>query len=108
MLSFSIADVQRYFGRKVNQSGAIPAHFARTLESDLKRRQKGERVKCRINGNCAKFYDKAYSEYGSVLRARKPPLTPSAISGCSGPRKEGRKRICSGGPCAKGLPICIA
>jgi hypothetical protein len=68
MLSFSSADVLHYFGRKVNQSGAIPAHFTGTLETDLKRRQEGERVKYRLNGNSAKFYDKAYSEYGSVLR----------------------------------------
>ena len=68
MLSFSSADVMRYFGRKVNQSGAIPANFNGTLETDLKRRQEGERVKYRMNGNSAKFYDKAYSEVGSVLR----------------------------------------
>jgi hypothetical protein len=68
MLSYSSADVMRFFGRKVNQSGAIPANFAGTLETDLKRRQEGERVKYRLNGNSAKFYDKAYSEYGSVLR----------------------------------------
>ena len=68
MLNFSSADVMRYFGRKVNQSGAIPANFNGTLETDLKRRQEGERVKYRMNGNSAKFYDKAYSEVGSVLR----------------------------------------
>lgn len=68
MLSFSSADVMRYFGRKVNQSGAIPANFNGTLETDLKGRQEGERVKYRMNGNSAKFYDKAYSEMGSVLR----------------------------------------
>ena len=68
MLSYSSADVMRYFGRRVNQSGLIPAHFNGTLETDLKRRQQGERVKYRMNGNSAKFYDKAYSEFGSVLR----------------------------------------
>ena len=68
MLSFSSADVMRYFGRKVNQSGTIPAGFSGTLETDLKRGQEGERVKYRMNGNSAKFYDKAYSEIGSVLR----------------------------------------
>ena len=68
MLSFSSADVMRYFGRRVNQSGDIPANFNGTLETDLKRRQEGERVKYRMNGNSAKFYDKAYSEIGSVLR----------------------------------------
>jgi hypothetical protein len=68
MLSFSSADVMRYFGRKVNQSGAIPANFNGMLETDLKRRQEGERVKYWMNGNSAKFYDKAYSAMGSVLR----------------------------------------
>jgi DNA-binding PadR family transcriptional regulator len=68
MLSFSSADVMRYFGRRVNQSGDIPANFNGMLETDLKRRQEGERVKYRMNGNSAKFYDKAYSEIGSVLR----------------------------------------
>jgi hypothetical protein len=68
MLSFSSPDVLRYFGRKVNQSGVIPANFNGTLETDLKRRQEGERVKYRMNGNSAKFYDKAYSEFGSVFR----------------------------------------
>ena len=36
MLSFSSADVMRYFGRKVNQCGDIPASFSGTLETDLK------------------------------------------------------------------------
>jgi len=71
MLSFSSADVMRYFGKRVNQSGDIPAKFNGTLETDLKRRQEGERVQYRMNGNSAKFYDKAYnkaySEIGSVL-----------------------------------------
>ena len=55
MLSFSSADVMRYSGRKVNRSGAIPASFNGTLETDLKRRQEGERVKYRMNGNSARF-----------------------------------------------------
>ena len=74
MLSFSSPDVMRYFGRKVNQSGAIPAHFSGTLETDLKRREEGERVKYRMNGNSAKFYDKAYSQIGSVLRGAETTL----------------------------------
>jgi hypothetical protein len=68
VLSYSSPDVMRYFGRKVNQSGEIPASFSGTLKTDLKRRQEGERVKFSMNGNSAKFYDKAYSEIGSVLR----------------------------------------
>jgi hypothetical protein len=69
VLGYSSADVMRYFGRKVNLSGEIPANFNGTLKTDLKRRQEGERVKFCMNGNSAKFYDKAYSEIGSVLRA---------------------------------------
>src|SRR5271169_2063830 len=68
LLSFSSADVMRYFGKKINLSGAIPDHFSGTLKTDLKRRQEGERVKFSMNGNSAKFYDKAYSEIVSVLR----------------------------------------
>jgi hypothetical protein len=74
MLSFSSADVMRYFGKRVNQSGDIPANFNGTLETDLKRRQEGERVKYRMNGNSAKFYDKAYSEMGAVLRGAETTL----------------------------------
>ncbi len=74
MLSFSSTGVMRYFGRRVNQSGAIPAHFNGTLETDLKRRHEGERVKYRMNGNSAKYYDKAYSEIGSALRGAETTL----------------------------------
>jgi hypothetical protein len=55
MLSFSGADVMPYFG-----------NFNGTLETDLKRRHEGERVRYRMNGN-------------------------SAISAHSVPKKEGRK-----------------
>src|SRR5271165_7000703 len=74
VLSYSSADVMRYFGRKVNLSGEIPAYFNGTLKTDLKRRQEGERVKFSLNGNSAKFYDKAYSEIGSVLRGAETTL----------------------------------
>lgn len=69
MLSFSSVDVLRYFGKRVNQSGTIPANCHRTLQTNLKQYQEGERVKYSLDGNTAKFYDKAYSEVGSVLRA---------------------------------------
>ena len=69
VLSFSCVDVLRYFGRQVNQSGEIPASFHGILQADLKRRPEGERVKYRMNGNSTKFYDKAYSPMGCVLRA---------------------------------------
>ncbi|HSA60738.1 MAG TPA: hypothetical protein VLE03_00740 [Nitrospiraceae bacterium] len=68
VLSFSSTEVMRYFGKKVNQSGQIPGNFGGTLQADLRKYQEGERVKYRLNGNSAKFYDKAYNEVGSVLR----------------------------------------
>ncbi|HYL76335.1 MAG TPA: hypothetical protein VEU96_19140, partial [Bryobacteraceae bacterium] len=74
LLSYGSADVLRYLGRKVNQSGAIPANFHGTLETDLKQRQEGERVKYRMDGNSAKFYDKAYSPWGGVLRGAETTL----------------------------------
>ena len=74
ILNYASADVMRYFGRKVNLSGEIPASFNGTLKIDLKRRREGERVKFSLNGNSAKFYDKAYSEIGSVLRAAETTL----------------------------------
>jgi hypothetical protein len=62
------ANVLRYCGRKVNRSGEIPRSFRDPLQSDLKRREEGDRVKFRMNGNSAKFYDKAHSDIGSVFR----------------------------------------
>jgi hypothetical protein len=69
MLSFSSADVLRYFGKRVNQSGKIPANFNGQLQTNLKQYREGERVKYWMNGNSTKFYDKAYTDRGSVLRA---------------------------------------
>src|ERR1035441_466389 len=68
--SFSSTDVMHYFGRKVNQNGSIPASFNGTLQIGLKNYLEGSRVKYRLNGNSTKFYDKAYSVHGSVLRGR--------------------------------------
>jgi hypothetical protein len=64
----------------------IPAGFNGTLETDLKRRRPGERWKYRMNGNSARFYDKSYSAWGSVLRV-----------------EEGRKRTCKWRPMRKGI-----
>lgn len=74
LLSYGSADVMRWLGRKVNQSGSIPAGFHGSVESDLKRREEGERVKYRIRSNSIKFYDKAYSPVGSVLRGAETTL----------------------------------
>jgi hypothetical protein len=72
--SFSSQDVMHYFGKKVNQNGSIPANFSGSMQIDLKHYQEGDRVKYKLNGNSAKFYDKAYSPYGSVLRGAETTL----------------------------------
>jgi hypothetical protein len=69
MLSFSCTDILRFFGKRVTNSGEIPEAFNKELKSNRKRYQEGERVKFWLEGNSTKFYDKAYSEMGSVLRA---------------------------------------
>jgi hypothetical protein len=69
MLSFSSRDVLRYFGKRVNRSGAIPASCNGDLQTNVKEYREGERVKYYLAGNSAKFYDKLYSEMGHVLRA---------------------------------------
>jgi len=91
----------RYFGRRISQSGDIPAHFNGTLETELKRRHEGERVKYRMNGNSAKLYAKAYSEMGSVLRGAQTTSNNVEDFRTYRPRKAARKRISSRGPYAR-------
>jgi len=103
MLSFSSADIMRYFGRRVNQSGDIPANFNGTLETDLKRRQEGERVKYRMNGNSAKFYDKAYSEIGSVLRGAETTINAVQDLRTFRPKEGGPEEDLQWRPMRKGI-----
>ena len=103
MLNFSSADVMRYFGRRVNQSGDIPANFNGTLETDLKRRQEGERVKYRMNGNSAKFYDKAYSEVGSVLRGAETTINAVQDFRAYRPKEGGPEEDLQWRPLRKGI-----
>ena len=103
MLSFSSADVMRYFGRKVNQSGVIPANFNGSLETDLQRRQEGERVKYRMNGNSAKFYDKAYSEIGSVLRGAETTINTVVDFRAYRPKEGGSEGELQWRPLRKGI-----
>src|ERR1017187_1596695 len=58
MLSFSCADILRYFGRRVKTE--VPERFNGQLESNLKHYREGRRVKFWMQGNSTKFYDKAY------------------------------------------------
>lgn len=54
----STADVLRFLGRKVNQNGEIPARFAGEVQSTLKSRPEGTRIKHQLNANWLKMYDK--------------------------------------------------
>jgi hypothetical protein len=89
MLRFSSADVLRYFGKRVNQSGAIPAYFNGQLQTNFKEYREGERVKYWLEGNSTKFYDKAYSEQGSVLRAAETTLNNVSIFRSYRPKEGG-------------------
>jgi len=73
LLRFPSADVMRYLGRKVKHSETLPTPFGGKLERNRKRRQEGERINYRMNGNPVKFCDRAYSESGSVLRSGNHP-----------------------------------
>jgi len=67
--SFSCTDILRYFGKRVTKAGEVPERFNGQLQSNLKQYREGERVKFWMQGNSAKFYDKAYTPVGNVLRA---------------------------------------
>jgi hypothetical protein len=69
MATFSSRDVLRFLGKKLTAAGEINGHVAAEVTSDLKRRQEGVRIKHRYNHNSVKLYDKAYTSWGSVLRA---------------------------------------
>ena len=103
MLSFSSPDVLRYFGRKIPQSGEIHSNFNGTLETDLKRRHEGERVKYRMNGNSAKFYDKAYSEAGSVLRGAETTINTTRDFRAYRPKEGGPDEDLQWRPMRKGI-----
>jgi hypothetical protein len=79
MLSFASADVLRFFGKRVNQSGKIPANFHGELQSNCKEYDEGERLKYWMEGNSAKCYDKAYALMGSVLRAAETTINNPRI-----------------------------
>lgn len=61
---FSSVDVMRFLGRKVPTHGGVNGHFEGEVQSDLRRRPEGIRIKHRVNHNSLKMYDKQ----GSVLR----------------------------------------
>jgi len=103
MLSFQSADVLRYLGHRVNLSGAVPAGFAGSAEIDLKRRPEGERVKFRMNKHSLKIYDKAYSEWGNVLRAAETTLNEGRDIKTYRPKQGGPEDVRHWLPLRKGI-----
>lgn len=68
MSTFGSAEVLRFLGRPVTLQGEVRADFHGNVESDLRRRPEGVRIKHRANGNSVKAYDKAFTGVGSVMR----------------------------------------
>jgi len=89
MLSFYSRDVLRYFGRRLTQAGQIPERFNAQLQGNLKQYREGERVKFWMQGNSTKFYDKAYHERGSVLRAAETTINNVAVFKSYRPKQGG-------------------
>jgi hypothetical protein len=87
MLSFSCADILRYFGRRVKTE--VPERFNGQLESNLKHYREGRRVKFWMQGNSTKFYDKAYQAEGSVLRAGETTLNKVSVFQTYRPKEGG-------------------
>jgi hypothetical protein len=61
--TYGASDILRFLGRKLGKEGRVPANFQGEVESDLKEREEGVRIKHWLNRNTLKLYDK-----GSVLR----------------------------------------
>lgn len=61
-------DVMRYLGKRVRLDGRVQNKFVGEIVTTLKERREGIRIKHNVNGNSVKMYDKAFTEYGNVLR----------------------------------------
>lgn len=64
MITFSSRDVLRFLGARLTSQGNIRRNFTGSVQSDLKDRPEGVRIKHKVNHNSVKMYDKQ----GSVLR----------------------------------------
>jgi len=75
LLAFGPGDILRFFGRKIPESGQVPARFAGEIITDVKERSEGYRIKHYVNDNSLKLYDK-----GSVLRPEMTINDPTAFT----------------------------
>ena len=103
MLSFSSADVLRYFGRRIKPQAEVPGNFNGQLQANLKRYREGERVKFWMHGNSAKYYDKAYTEMGCVLRAGETTTNNVKVFQSYRPKEGGPKDDLQWRPTRKGI-----
>jgi hypothetical protein len=103
MLSFGSSDVLRYFGRRLTKEGMIPARFNGQLQTNLKEYREGERVKFWLQGNSTKFYDKAYTDGGSVLRAAETTTNNVSVFKSYRPKQGGPEEDLQWRPMRKGI-----
>jgi hypothetical protein len=61
--TFGAVDILRFLGHKLRNGNQVPTSFVGDVESNLKEREEGVRIKHWLNRNTLKLYDK-----GSVLR----------------------------------------
>jgi hypothetical protein len=75
IVNFSSTDVMRFMDKKVSRKGNVSGPNTHEVITDLKLRREGVRIKHRLGKNSIKLYDKAYSQWGAVLR---PEVTLNA------------------------------
>ena len=68
LLNFSSADVLRFMGKQIGCSGTVPDWVAGEVNSSLKSRVIGDRLKHWVQGNSLKCYGKAHTPVGDVWR----------------------------------------
>jgi hypothetical protein len=68
LLNFSSADLLRFMGKQIGLSGSVPDWVAGEVNSSLKSRVVGDRLKHWIQGNSLKCYGKAHTPAGDVFR----------------------------------------
>jgi hypothetical protein len=87
--SFSCQDVLRFFQKRVNRNGDIPAKFPGPIQMNLRRYEVGERDKFWVQGNSTKFYDKAYTEVGALMRAAETTINRTEVFRAYRPKEGG-------------------
>ncbi len=68
LLNFSSADVLRFMGKQIGLSGSVPDWVGGEVNSSLKSRAVGDRLKHWVQGNSLKCYGKAHTPVGDVFR----------------------------------------